>query len=59
MVASGIRKAPEGQGDLDAGGKRGMTAGKDQAQPIVAHRILLGRLLARVQQSGLGVPVLA
>ena len=50
---------PQRQRDLGAGGERGVTAGEDQAQPVVAHGALLGRFVAGVQQSGLGVPVLA
>ena len=35
-----------------------MAAGEDQAQSIVEHRALLGRLIAGVQQRSLGVAVL-
>src|ERR1019366_4541349 len=49
---------PERQSNLSAGGERRMTAGEDQAQPVVAHWALLGPLTAGVQQSGLRVPVL-
>jgi hypothetical protein len=36
-----------------------VTAHEDQAQPVVVHWTLLGRLVAGVQEGGLGVPVLA
>jgi hypothetical protein len=70
MVESGTRKArdlrsgepaqqPERQSDLSAGGERWVTAGEDQAQPVIAHGALLGRFAAGVQQRSLGVPVIA
>jgi hypothetical protein len=34
-----------------------VAAGEDQAQAVVGHGALLGRLVAGVQQRGLGVPV--
>src|SRR6202035_2720833 len=49
---------PERQGDLGAGGERGVAAGEDQAQPVIAHGAVSGRLATGVQQGGLGVPVL-
>ena len=36
-----------------------MAAGEDQAQPFVTHGFLPGWFFARVQQRGLGVPVVA
>jgi hypothetical protein len=36
-----------------------VTAGEDQAQPVVAPGALLDRFVAGVQERGLGVPVLA
>jgi hypothetical protein len=41
---------PERQRDLGAGGERRVTAGEDQAQPVVEHGALLVRFAARVQQ---------
>src|SRR6202043_1101325 len=50
---------PERQRNLNARRERGMAAGEDQAELIVAHRALLRRLAAGVQQRGLGMPVRA
>src|SRR5919109_990556 len=76
MVASGTRKAraisavvsPPSSRSVSAtwgpvagaGGERRVAAGEDQAQPVVAHRALLGGFaLVAMEQGGLGVPVLA
>ena len=50
---------PQRQGDLDAGGQRRVAAREDQAQPIVAHGVLLDRLAAGMQEDRLRVPILA
>ena len=51
---------PQRERDLRARGERRVTAGEDEAEPVVfhvAHR--LGRLVAFVEQRGLGVAVMA
>ncbi len=50
---------PKGQRDLGAGSERRMTAGEDQAQPVVSARRppLRQVAFAAYKQSGLGVPV--
>jgi hypothetical protein len=77
MVGSGTRNAPgdlgsgepaeepEGEGDLGAGGDRGVTAREDQAQLVVAHGTLLielvvpiVRFVCRLQSRRLRIAVL-
>jgi hypothetical protein len=50
---------PQRQRDLGAGRERGVAAGEDQPQPVIMHGTLLRRIVAGMQQRGLGVPVLA
>ena len=52
---------PEGQRDLGGRAERGMAAGEQQPEPVVAHGPLLGGFgarcfLAGLEQGGLGVP---
>jgi hypothetical protein len=50
---------PQRQRDARGRAERRVAAGEDQPQPLVAHRPLLDRLVAGVQERGLGVPVVA
>ncbi len=50
---------PQRQSDLRAGGERGVAAGEDEPQSVVAHGALLGELTLGVRQDSPGVTVLS